>query len=80
MGSSRSAGYANEQLQLQTVKVDQGAHVAPVVMETENGDAIIWMIDQPAKDDEKKDEQKKDDEESDADPATPGAPKKAGDL
>ena len=28
----------------------------------------------------KEDETKKDDEESDADPATPGAPKKAGDL
>jgi anti-sigma factor RsiW len=82
MGSSKSAGYANEQLQLQTVKVDQGAHVAPVVMETENGDAIIWMVDAPEKKDEakeKSDEEKKNDEELDPDPAQPGG-KKAGDL
>ena len=50
-------------------------HVAPVVMETENGDAIIWMVDAP----EKKDDAKKDDEELDPDPAQPGG-KKAGDL
>src|SRR3954447_23817801 len=40
MGSSKSAGYANERMQVQTVKVEQGARVAPVVMETDNGDAI----------------------------------------
>jgi anti-sigma factor RsiW len=77
MGSSQSpAGYANERLSVQTVKVEQGARVAPVVMETEGGDAIIWMVDTPEK---KKDEKKKDgeeQEETDPDPAQ----KKAGDL
>jgi len=78
------AGYGNEQLKLQTVKVDQGAHVAPVVMETDSGDAIIWMVkDQPEPElpNVKNDDSKKD-EESDPDPAaTAGGPgKKAGDL
>ena len=67
--------------QLQAVKVEQGAKVAPVVMETENGDAIIWMVDQPqAAPEKKKDEAKKgeESEELDADPSAPS--KKAGDL
>ncbi|MBL8951843.1 MAG: zf-HC2 domain-containing protein [Myxococcaceae bacterium] len=80
LGSSQSTGYANEQLKLQTVKVDQGAHVAPVVMETETGDAIIWMVnDSGAEPDAaKNDEKKKNDEELDPDPDAPS--KKAGDL
>ena len=70
------AGYANEKMQLQAVKVDEGSKVAPVVMETENGDAIIWMVDTkpPVVPEKKKGEES---EELDADPANP---KKAGDL
>lgn len=86
MGSgSKPAGYANERMQVQTVKVEQGARVAPVVMETEGGDAIIWMVDSPAPEKKKDDEKKKDgaeeSEETDPDPATVPVPgKKAGEL
>lgn len=75
--SSGSAGYANDHMKVLTVKPEQGAHVAPVVMETDNGDAIIWMVEDgkaaPEKKDDKKDEERE--EEIDPDP-----PKKAGDL
>lgn len=37
-------GYGQERLEVQAVKVEQGAHVAPVVMQTDNGDAIIWTV------------------------------------
>jgi anti-sigma factor RsiW len=85
MGSGSHAGYANERLSVQTVKVDQGAKVAPVVMETDNGDAIIWMVDSPAADkkDKKKDEAKKKpegEETEETDPDVTGPAKKAGDL
>lgn len=38
-------GYANARVEVQTVSVDHDARVRPVVMETEKGDAIIWMVD-----------------------------------
>jgi anti-sigma factor RsiW len=37
-------GYASEQMSVQTVSTDQNAHVAPVVMQADNGDAIIWLV------------------------------------
>lgn len=40
----RPLGYAGERLEVQAVKVEQSAHVAPVVMETESGDTIIWTV------------------------------------
>ena len=75
LGTSKGgAGYANDQMKVLSVKPQEGARVAPVVMETDKGDAIIWMVDTQqdaggkAKDDVR-------DEEIDPDP-----PKKAGDL
>jgi len=38
-------GYANEHMALGTVSTDESAHVAPVVLETDNGDSIIWVVD-----------------------------------
>lgn len=38
------AGYASERMALQDVVTDQSAHVAPVVMNTREGDAIIWLV------------------------------------
>lgn len=32
---------------LQAVSTDEQAHVAPVVLKTEGGDAIIWLVDHP---------------------------------
>lgn len=37
-------GYASEQMAVQTVSTEAAAHVAPVVMQAENGDAIIWLV------------------------------------
>jgi hypothetical protein len=70
--------YANPVVEVQTVEVDAAAQVRPVVMETEKGDAVIWMVD------EKKDEAKKKQsptrtEELELDHA-PDASKKAGEL
>lgn len=42
-------GYAAERMMVEAVSVDQGARVAPVVMETEGGDTIIWLVDEGPK-------------------------------
>ena len=78
--ASSQAGYGNERIEVTTVRVEQGSRFAPVVMETESGDAIIWMVDSPEK---KKDEKKKTGEESEetgSDPEPTLTPKKAGEL
>lgn len=38
-------GYASDHVAVQSVTTDEGAHVAPVVMQTDNGDSIIWVVD-----------------------------------
>lgn len=43
-----TAGYAQEQMAVDTVKTHPSAHVAPVVMESDQGSAIIWLVDHPA--------------------------------
>ena len=75
MSGQDSEGYANARVEVQTVSVDTGARVRPVVMETDKGDAIIWMV-------EDGEAKKGDDvrhEELDLEPA-PDASKKAGEL
>ena len=32
---------------LETVSTDEQSHIAPVVLKTEGGDAIIWLVDHP---------------------------------
>ena len=72
-------GYANPNVEVQIVSVDNDATVRPVVFETEKGDAIIWMVDDPdAKPDVKKTDTKR--EELDLDPNQDPATKKAGEL
>lgn len=41
------AGYGSPLVAVQSVDTDQGAQVAPVVMKTQQGDAIIWLVDHP---------------------------------
>jgi anti-sigma factor RsiW len=41
-------GYAAERMTVQAVRTYEEAHVAPVVMETDNGGAIIWLVDREA--------------------------------
>jgi anti-sigma factor RsiW len=38
-------GYAGERMTVETVTTADEAKVAPVVMETQSGDAIIWLVD-----------------------------------
>lgn len=40
-------GYAQQHMQLQSVSVNPDAHVSPVVLYTEKGDAIILLTDHP---------------------------------
>ncbi|HME90345.1 MAG TPA: zf-HC2 domain-containing protein [Myxococcaceae bacterium] len=37
-------GYASPRMAVQAVSTDPEAHVAPVVMKSEGGDAIIWLV------------------------------------
>jgi anti-sigma factor RsiW len=37
-------GYASERMTVQAVSTDPDAHVAPVVMSGDRGDAIIWLV------------------------------------
>ncbi len=44
-GSRTPFGYGQGQLMVEAVTADEKAHVAPVVMTSEKGDAIIWLVD-----------------------------------
>ncbi len=68
-------GYANARVEVQSVSVDTDAKVRPVVMETEKGDAIIWMVEDATV--KKGDDARR--EELDLEPG-PDASKKAGEL
>jgi anti-sigma factor RsiW len=46
-----TAGYAQDQMAVDTVKTHPSAHVAPVVMESDQGSSIIWLVDHPATND-----------------------------
>jgi len=78
LSAGSPAGYAQAKVEVQTVRVDQGATVEPVVMTTEKGDAIIWMVDQPEKKDD--DKLKKKTDEKTEEMGGDSEPKKAGDL
>jgi anti-sigma-K factor RskA len=80
MSTRDTTGYSNPAVEVQTVSVDTGSSVRPVVFETEKGDAIIWMVDDAHA---KPPEVKKTDakhEELELEPGQEGAPKKAGEL
>lgn len=55
-------GYANQRVEVQTVQVEESAQVRPVVMETDDGDAVIWVVEDKGGDGGKK--KKRDGEES----------------
>jgi anti-sigma factor RsiW len=45
-GSGAPLGYAGQQMAVQSVETESQAHVAPVVMTTEGGDSIVWLVEQ----------------------------------
>ena len=77
--SSRTPeGYENARVEVQTVSVDTDAPIRPVVMETDSGDAVIWMVESPDQKDggkKKKKEGEESEEELNMEPV-----KKEGDL
>ena len=44
MSRTASDGYAGERMALHSVSTNPAAHVAPVVMAGERGDAIVWLV------------------------------------
>lgn len=44
LGAGLPAGYGADRVEVQTVAVDSDAPVRPVVMETDDGDAVIWVV------------------------------------
>jgi anti-sigma factor RsiW len=80
LGAGLPAGYGAERVEVQTVAVDADAPVRPVVMETEEGDAVIWVVadDKPKAPDGGK--KKKKGDESDEEELTPEPEKRQGDL
>jgi anti-sigma factor RsiW len=72
-------GYARPQMMVESVTTEPGARVAPVVMTTDQGDAIIWLVDSdvsgPGEGATPGDDDDDEDDEEDATPApAPGAP------
>jgi anti-sigma factor RsiW len=43
-------GYAAERMTVKSIQPYQNARVAPVVMETDNGGTIIWLVDEESQD------------------------------
>jgi len=77
----KSAGYANPVVEVQTVSIDNPTQVKPVVMETDDGDAIIWVVEKKDAGDTAKKKKKTDGESGEEELIEPGLEqKKSGDL
>lgn len=76
-GTSSSAGYAQDQMAVETVKTHPSARVAPVVLEADQGNEIIWLVDRPAPNDPDRGAEAH--EELEMDPSIGAAPSQAQD-
>jgi anti-sigma factor RsiW len=63
------AGYGGERIAVENVQVDEGANVSPVVLNTDDGNAIIWLVNR----DNKKKKDAGSGEESEEEIGGPGA-------
>lgn len=50
LGDRAPVGYAAERMTVKSIQPYQNARVAPVVMETDNGGTIIWLVDEETQD------------------------------
>lgn len=41
-------GYGGDRMRVRAVRASEGAKVAPVVLESDDGNTIIWVVDQDA--------------------------------
>jgi anti-sigma factor RsiW len=71
-------GYGATKMQVQTVSADENQPFKPVVMETENGDAIIWVVESTPDAGKKKKDEHSEETMSDDPTTTPDG--KQGDL
>jgi len=76
-GNHHNQGYENSRVEVQTVSIDSDSPIRPVVMETESGDAVIWMVEVKEGDGGKK---KKSGEENEEEVIPKAPPEKKGDL
>ncbi len=56
------AGYAAERMTVKSIQPYQDARVAPVVMETENGGTIIWLVDEETQDGASEEDEEREEE------------------
>lgn len=84
LGAGLPAGYGLDRVEVQTVSVDSNAAVRPVVMETDDGNAVIWIVDSnaPGAGDNKTDggKKKRKDDESGEEELNLEPVKREGDL
>ncbi len=73
-------GYAAPRVEVQTVAVEESSTARPVVMETDNGDAVIWIVEDQGPDGGKKKKKHSGEESEEELKMEAPAPTKAGDL
>lgn len=81
LGAQAPQGYGANRVEVQTVSIDSDAPMHPVVMETESGDAVIWVVgggDTPDAGNKKK--KKHDNDESSEEELNYEPEKRQGDL
>jgi hypothetical protein len=76
--SGNPVGYGQAKMEVQAVTIDSNARVQPVVMQTQGGDSIIWVVEEPAGEPAVKKGEESEELGSDPVPAT--NEKKAGEL
>lgn len=83
LGAGLPAGYGADRVEVQTVSIDSNSAVRPVVMETDDGNAVIWVVDSNAPGaDDKTDggKKKKKDDKSGEEELNQEPEKRQGDL
>lgn len=78
--SQAPQGYAATKMQVQTVSVEGNAAVKPVVMETDDGDAVIWVVESKTNEGTDGGKKKKDGENTEESEAPPTPGQKEGEL
>ena len=76
-------GYGGERMRVRAVRASEGAKVAPVVLESEDGNTIIWVVDQDAQDARepgKTQDDLQEEDELDGEPGDKGSHEQGGEL